>query len=160
MVTPDNEVARSFPERDLISAPAINDDSCLVGRITIDDVVEVIIEDAEEAGLARAGLAVDTDIFAPVRRPVRRRAAWLSVNLLTALLAAAVIGMFEETIIKVVALAVLMPVIASMGDTAGTQSLTLVIRGEAKGRFGRSYMLRMLNQESLLLGYTGFYGEL
>jgi hypothetical protein len=105
----------------------------LVGRITIDDVVDVIIEDAEEALLAPAGLAVDTDIFAPVRRAARRRAVWLGINLLTALLAAAVISMFEETIIKVVALAVLMPVIASMGGIAGTQTLTLVIRGQATG---------------------------
>ena len=118
---PDTEVARLFSERDLISAPVINDDGCLVGRITIDDVVDVIIEDAEEALLAPAGLAVDTDIFAPVRRAARRRAVWLGINLLTALLAAAVISMFEETIIKVVALAVLMPVIASMGGIAGTK---------------------------------------
>ena len=90
--TPDTEVARLFSERDLISAPVINDDGCLVGRITIDDVVDVIIEDAEEALLAPAGLAVDTDIFAPVRRAVRRRAVWLGINLLTALLAAAVIS--------------------------------------------------------------------
>jgi magnesium transporter len=153
--TPDTEVARLFSERDLISAPVINDDGCLVGRITIDDVVDVIIEDAEEALLAPAGLAVDTDIFAPVRRAVRRRAVWLGINLLTALLAAAVISMFEETIIKVVALAVLMPVIASMGGIAGTQTLTLVIRGQATGQLGRSNMLRMLNREFIIAGLNG-----
>lgn len=153
--TPDTEVARLFSERDLISAPVINDDGCLVGRITIDDVVEVIIEDAEEALLAPAGLAVDTDIFAPVRRAVRRRAVWLGINLLTALLAAAVISMFEETIIKVVALAVLMPAIASMSGIADTQTLTLVIRGQATGQLGRSNMLRMLNREFIIAGLNG-----
>jgi magnesium transporter len=152
---PDTEVARLFSERDLISAPVINDDGCLVGRITIDDVVNVIIEDAEEALLAPAGLAVDTDIFAPVRRAARRRAVWLGINLLTALLAAAVISIFEETIIKVIALAVLMSVIASIRGIAGTQTLTLVIRGQATGQLGRSNMLRMLNREFIIAGLNG-----
>ena len=117
---PDKEIARAFSERDLISAAVVDDDGRLLGRITIDDVVDVIIEDAEEAVLGPAGLDVDEDTFAPVRRAVRRRAIWLGINLLTAFAAAAVISVFEETIIKVVALAVLMPVIASMGGIAGT----------------------------------------
>ena len=96
----DTEVARLFSERDLISAPVIDDDGFLLGRITIDDVVDVIIEDAEEASLAPAGLVVDEDTFAPVRRAVRRRAIWLGINLVTALMAAAVISMFEETIVR------------------------------------------------------------
>ena len=121
---PDNEIARAFSERDLISAAVVDDDGRLLGRITIDDVVDVIIEDAEEAVLGPAGLDVDEDTFAPVRRAVRRRAIWLGINLLTAFAAAAVISAFEETIIKVVALAVLMPVVASMGGIAGTQTLT------------------------------------
>ncbi|MEE6248429.1 MAG: CBS domain-containing protein [Pseudomonadota bacterium] len=126
---PDKEIARAFSERDLISAAVVDDDGRLLGRITIDDVVDVIIEDAEEAVLGPTGLDVDEDTFAPVRRAVRRRAIWLGINLLTAFAAAAVISAFEETIIKVVALAVLMPVVASMGGIAGTQTLTLVIRG-------------------------------
>ena len=104
--TSDNEVARLFSEHDLISAPVVDDADCLVGRITIDDVVDVIIEDAEEAVLGPAGLLVDEDTFAPVRRAVRRRTLWLGVNLVTALMAAVVISLFEDTIIKVVALAV------------------------------------------------------
>jgi len=151
----DTEVAKLFSERDLISAPVVDDNGFLLGRITIDDVVDVIIEDAEEALLAPAGLAVDEDTFAPVRRAVRRRAIWLGINLVTALMAAAVISLFEDTIVKVVALAVLMPVVASMGGIAGTQTLTLVIRGQATGQLGRNNMLWMLNREFVIAALNG-----
>ncbi len=152
---PDTEVARLFSEHDLISAPVVDTEGHLLGRITIDDVVDVIIEDAEEALLAPAGLLVDEDTFAPVRRAVRRRAIWLGINLITALMAAAVISMFEETIVKVVALAVLMPVVASMGGIAGTQTLTLVIRGQATGQLGRSNLLWMLQREFIIAALNG-----
>lgn len=152
---PDKEIARTFSERDLISAAVVDDDGRLLGRITIDDVVDVIIEDAEEAVLGPAGLDVDEDTFAPVRRAVRRRAIWLGINLLTAFAAAAVISAFEETIIKVVALAVLMPVVASMGGIAGTQTLTLVIRGQALGQLNRRNMLWMLNREFVIAALNG-----
>lgn len=151
----DTEVAKLFSERDLISAPVVDDNGLLLGRITIDDVVDVIIEDAEEALLAPAGLVVDEDTFAPVRRAVRRRAIWLGINLVTALMAAAVISLFEDTIVKVVALAVLMPVVASMGGIAGTQTLTLVIRGQATGQLGRNNMLWMLNREFVIAALNG-----
>ena len=151
----DTEVAKLFSERDLISAPVVDDNDFLLGRITIDDVVDVIIEDAEEALLAPAGLVVDEDTFAPVRRAVRRRAIWLGINLVTALMAAAVISLFEDTIVKVVALAVLMPVVASMGGIAGTQTLTLVIRGQATGQLGRNNMLWMLNREFVIAALNG-----
>ena len=151
----DTEVAKLFSERDLISAPVVDDNGLLLGRITIDDVVDVIIEDAEEALLAPAGLVVDEDTFAPVRRAVRRRAMWLGINLVTALMAAAVISLFEDTIVKVVALAVLMPVVASMGGIAGTQTLTLVIRGQATGQLGRNNMLWMLNREFVIAALNG-----
>lgn len=152
---PDKEIARTFSERDLISAANVDDDGRLLGRITIDDVVDVIIEDAEEAVLGPAGLDVDEDTFAPVRRAVRRRAIWLGINLLTTYAAAAVISAFEETIIKVVALAVLMPVVASMGGIAGTQTLTLVIRGQALGQLNRRNMLWMLNREFVIAALNG-----
>ena len=152
---PDKEIARAFSERDLISAAVVDDDGRLLGRITIDDVVDVIIEDAEEAVLGPAGLDVDGDTFAPVRRAVRRRAIWLGINLLTAFAAAAVISAFEETIIKVVALAVLMPVVASMGGIAGTQTLTLVIGGQALGQLNRRNMLWMLNREFVIAALNG-----
>ena len=152
---PDKEIARTFSERDLISAAVVDDDGRLVGRITIDDVVDVIIEDAEKAVLGPAGLDVDEDTFSPVHRAVRRRAIWLGINLLTAFAAAAVISAFEETIIKVVALAVLMPVVASMGGIAGTQTLTLVIRGQALGQLNRRNMLWMLNREFVIAALNG-----
>ena len=119
----------------------------LLGRITIDDVVDVIAEDADEAVLARAGLDPDEDTFAPVMKSARRRAIWLGINLITAFLAAAVINLFEATIAKVVALAVLLPIVASMGGIAGTQTLTLMIRGMALGHVNRANLLWLMNRE-------------
>jgi magnesium transporter len=98
---------------------------------------------------------VDEDTFAPVRRAVRRRAVWLGINLITALMAAAVISLFEDTIVKVVALAVLMPVVASMGGIAGTQTLTLVVRGQATGQLGGSNLLWLLNREFIVAALNG-----
>ena len=151
----DTEVARLFSERDLVSAAVVDEHGRLLGRITIDDVVDVIIEDADEAVLARAGLDVDEDTFAPVPRAVRRRAIWLGINLITAFIAAAVINLFEDTIVQVVALAVLMPIVASMGGIAGTQTLTLVIRGEALGHVGRTNILWLLNREFIIAVLNG-----
>ena len=151
----DTEVARIFSEFDLISAPVIDKQGKLLGRITIDDVVDVIIEDADEAVLARAGLDLEEDTFAPIIKSARRRALWLSINLATAFLAAAVINIFEETIAKVVALAVLMPIVASMGGIAGTQTLTLVIRGMAVGQIGPANLPYLLNREFVLAIVNG-----
>ena len=128
---PAAEVASIFEQKDLISAAVVDDSGRLVGRITIDDVVDVIRDEAEHNLLSHAGLNKEDDIFAPVIPSARRRALWLGINLLTALLAAWVIGQFQATLEKVVALAVLMPVVASMGGIAGTQTLTLMIRGLA-----------------------------
>ena len=153
--TPDTEVARIFAEQDLISAPVVEQDGKLVGRITIDDVVDVIIEDADETLLARAGLDLDEDTFAPILRSARTRAIWLGINLVTALVAASVINIFEDTIAKVVALAVLMPVVTSMGGIAGTQTLTLVIRGISLGHVGRSNLGWLLNREFLVASLNG-----
>lgn len=129
-----DEVAQLFESRDLLSAAVVASDGKLLGRITVDDVVDVVREQAEHAALAAAGLDDDDDVFAGVRKTARRRALWLGINLLTALLASWVVGLFEATIEKVVALAVLMPVVASMGGIAGTQTVTLIIRGIALGR--------------------------
>ncbi len=131
---PADEVAQLFESRDLLSAAVVSDDGKLLGRITVDDVVDVVREQAEHASLAAAGLDDDDDVFAGVRKTARRRALWLGINLLTALLAAWVVGLYEATIEKVVALAVLMPVVASMGGIAGTQTVTLIIRGIAVGK--------------------------
>ena len=153
---PDREVAAVFSDEDLVSAPVLDGDGKLVGRITIDDVVDVIAEDADEAVLARAGLDPDEDTFAPVLRSARRRALWLGVNLITAFMAAAVINVFEATIAKVVALAVLLPVVASMGGIAGTQTLTLVIRGIVLGHVNRANLLYLLNREFAVAILNGF----
>jgi magnesium transporter len=151
----DTEVAHIFADQDLVSAPVVNGAGVLVGRITIDDVVDVIIEDADESVLSRAGLDVDEDMFAPIFRSSRRRAIWLGINLLTALLAAAVINQYEHTIEKVVALAILMPIVASMGGIAGTQTLTLVIRGQALGQISRRNLLWLFNREVIVAILNG-----
>ncbi|KXJ54691.1 magnesium transporter [Neptuniibacter pectenicola] len=147
---PDDQVAALFEEHDLVSAPVVDDQGKLVGRITIDDVVDVIREDADHSLMSMAGLDEDEDTFAPVMKTTRRRAVWLGINLLTAFIASAVIGLFEATIDKVVALAVLMPIVASMGGIAGSQTLTLVIRGQALGHVERSNARWLLNREVIV----------
>jgi len=133
---PGEELARRFEDLDLISVPVIDDQGHLIGRVTIDDIVDVIREQAEHSMMGMAGLDEETDMFAPVLTSSRRRALWLGINLITAFLAAWVIGLFEATLQQVVALAVLMPIVASMGGIAGSQTLTLVIRGLATGQLG------------------------
>jgi len=144
---PAKEVANKFEQRDLVSAPVIDENNRLLGRITIDDVVDVIRDEADHSLMSMAGLSEEDDMFAPVVRSSRRRTLWLGVNLVTALLASWVIGQFEATIEKLVALAVLMPIVASMGGIAGSQTLTLVIRGIATGQIGSSNARRLLNKE-------------
>jgi magnesium transporter len=134
---PSHDVARRFEDLDLISAPVVDADGRLLGRITIDDVVDVIREESERSLMNMAGLDEESDMFAPVLTSTRRRAVWLGINLVTAFMAAWVIGLFEGTLEKVVALAVLMPIVASMGGIAGSQTLTLVIRGLALGHVER-----------------------
>ncbi|WP_261844108.1 magnesium transporter [Aliamphritea ceti] len=144
---PDDKVAQLFEQEDLVSAPVVDENNKLLGRITIDDVVDVIREDADHSLMSMAGLDDDEDTFAPIMKTTRRRAVWLGVNLITAFIASAVIGIFEDTIDKVVALAVLMPIVASMGGIAGSQALTLVIRGQALGHVERSNAGWLLNRE-------------
>jgi magnesium transporter len=144
---PASEVANLFEQLDLISAPVINDAGQLLGRITIDDVVDVIRDEAEHSLMSMAGLHEEEDIFAPVVISAQRRAVWLGINLMTAFLASWVIGLFEATIEKIVALAVLMPIVASMGGIAGSQTVTLVIRGMALGRVGAANAKRVVMKE-------------
>lgn len=143
----DGEVAHLFERHDLVSAPVINDQGKLLGRITIDDVVDVIREDADHSLMSMAGLDEDEDTFAPIIKAAPRRAIWLGVNLITAFIASAVINLFQGTIDKVVALAVLMPIVASMGGVAGTQTLTVVIRGMAMGQIGSNNSGWLINRE-------------
>ncbi len=144
---PATEVAHLFEQHDWISAPVVDVDGSLLGRITIDDVVDVIRDEAEHSMMNMAGLREEEDIFAPVIASARRRAVWLGINLATAFLASWVIGLFEATIEQIVALAVLMPIVASMGGIAGSQTITLVIRGMALGRVGVANARRLVMKE-------------
>jgi magnesium transporter len=123
----DKEVATLFERNDLISSSVINENGKLIGRITIDDVVDVIREDADQNLLGMAGVAEDT--FAPPGRAAKSRVFWLSMNLVTAFIAASTINIFQDVIDKIVYLAILMPIVASMGGVAATQTLTIVLRG-------------------------------
>lgn len=149
------EVARQFSDHDWISAPVVDDNNILLGRITIDDVVDIIREQAEHQVLGAAGLDEDADLFSPVPRAARKRALWLGINLATAFLASWVIGRFEDALEKVVALAVLMPVVASMGGIAGTQTLTLMVRGLALGQVGASNLRVLLTKEVMVGLFNG-----
>jgi magnesium transporter len=143
----DSEVALRFQRYDLVSAPVIDDQNRLLGRITIDDVVDVIVEDADHSLLAMAGLSDTEDTFSSISRTAPRRAIWLGVNLITAIVASSAISLFEATLDKLVALAILMPIVASMGGVAGSQTLTVVIRGMALGQIERGNISWLLSKE-------------
>ena len=162
--TPATEVAQLFKARDLVSTAVVGEDGLLLGRITIDDVVDVITEEAAHEVMAGAGLRDEEDVFAGVVPSTRRRVIWLVINLATAFLASFVVSAFEGTIEKVAALAVLMPIVASMGGIAGTQTVTLIIRGIALGQVqwldARWLLLREIGVGAinglLMAGVVGF----
>jgi len=147
VLTSQNDVARAFEDFDLVSAPVVNDENRLIGRITIDDVVDVIREEAEQSVMSMAGLNQEDDIFSPIIKSARKRALWLGVNLITALLASWVIAQFEGTLERIVTLAVLMSVVPSMGGIAGSQTLTLVIRAQALNQINRRNLGELLTRE-------------
>ena len=134
----EHDVLNLFERRDLISVAVVGEGDALLGRIRIDDVVDLIREQAEHSMMKRAGLNEEEDLFAPVMPSAKRRGVWLGINLVTVFLAAWVIGQFEEVLEKFVALAELMPVVASMGGIAGSQTLTLTIRGLALDQIAKS----------------------
>ncbi|MCB1740335.1 MAG: magnesium transporter [Gammaproteobacteria bacterium] len=144
---PVSDVVTVFEQRDFISAPVVDDEGKLLGRITIDDVVDQIEKQAERSMMHMAGLEEGRDLFESVISTARRRTPWLGVNLATALLASWVIGLFEATLQQVVALAILMPVVASMGGIAGSQTLTVVTRGLALGQVGSNNARDLLMKE-------------
>ncbi|ADJ27257.1 magnesium transporter [Nitrosococcus watsonii] len=152
---PAAEVAQRFEKQDLISAPIVDEKGKLLGRITIDDVVDVIRDEADRSLMNMAGFTEDEDTFAPALISLRRRSLWLGINLMTAFLAAWVIGLFEATIQKQVALAVLMPIVASMGGIAGSQTLTLIIRATALGYLNQSNIRWLLGKELALGALNG-----
>lgn len=146
-LTSASDVARAFEDYDLVSAPVVDDNNRLIGRVTIDDVVDVIREEAEQSVMSMAGLAPEADTFGPIVKSARKRAVWLGVNLITALLASWVISQFDATLERIVLLAVLMSVVPSMGGIAGSQTLTLVIRAQALGQVSRDNARDLLMRE-------------
>ncbi len=142
-----HEVAALFERRDLISLAVLDDHDHLLGRITVDDVIDVILEESDRALLNRAGLDEEEDLFAPVLPSAKRRGLWLGLNLLTVLLASTVISNFEAVLDKVVALAILLPIVASMGGIAGSQTLTLTIRGIALDQIANTNVRWLITKE-------------
>ena len=153
--TDESEVALLFEQRNLISAPVIDENNQLVGRITIDDVVDVIRDQAEHSVMSMVGLDEDEDVFAPIIQSSKKRSIWLGVNLITAFIAVYFIGLFEATLQQKIALAILMPVVASMGGIAGTQTLIIVTRGIATGRVTTANIKALINKEVAVSGLNG-----
>ena len=148
----DTDVAQLFERYDWLSAPVIDDSGHLLGRITIDDVIDIIREDAEHSMMSMAGLDDEADTFAPIIKSTQQRSIWLGVNLITALLAVAVTSLFEGIFEQLAILAVLNSLVPSMGGVAGNQTLTLVIRGLALGHIGESNARSLLYKE-LAVGF-------
>ncbi|MFT4938853.1 MAG: magnesium transporter [Paraglaciecola sp.] len=148
----DSEVASLFERYDWLSAPVVDDNNHLLGRITIDDVVDIIREDAEHSMMSMAGLDDEEDTFAPALKSTQRRSIWLGVNLFTALMAAAVSDLFEETLSQLAVLAILNTIVPSMGGVAGNQTLTLVIRGMALGHVNPGNARWLISKE-LAIGF-------
>ncbi|MFA0458920.1 magnesium transporter [Vibrio breoganii] len=146
----DTDVASLFERRNWVSAPVVDENQHLVGRITIDDVVDIIREDAEHSMMSLAGLDDDEDTFAPVVKSARRRSVWLGANVLAALAAASVSNMFEATLEQMAAIAILMTIVPSMGGVAGNQTVALVIRGLALGHIGDSNRKELLMKEAAI----------
>ena len=145
-----SEVVMLFEKYDLISAPVVDAGNKLIGFISVDDVVDVLREETDRTIMSSAGISDDYDMFASLAVASRQRGLWLAVNLGTAILAAFVIGLFEATLEKMVAIAILMPVVASMGGIAGTQTLTIVVRGLALGKVGPANSWLVMSREIIL----------
>jgi len=154
---PARKVAQRFADRDLLSAAVVNDEGMVLGRITIDDIVDVIRDESEHSLMSQVGLDEEEDMFAPVLQSFRRRTLWLGINLVTAFIASAVVGLFEATLQEVVALAVLMPIVASMGGVAGNQTVAVVIRGIALGHIGRNNVKWLINREIAVGAMNGLF---
>lgn len=136
--TPDKEVAAAFERYNLVSAPVVDENDRLLGRITVDDAVDVIREEADRDILHLAGLREAEDLFAPLRQTVRNRWPWIAINLVTAFIASRVIGLFEDSIERLVALASLMPIVAGVGGNTGNQTITMIVRALALGRISEA----------------------
>lgn len=155
--TQGTRVARLFEDQNLVSAPVADAEGRLIGRITVDVVLDFVRAQADHSAMGMVGLDETTDTFAPALASAKRRALWLGINLVNALIAAAVIGVFDATIQQIVALAVLMPVVSSMGGVAGTQSLTLVVRAMALDQINASNRWRLLRRELAVAAINGVF---
>jgi len=150
-----DDAAKAFERYDLVTAPVVDDSNKLVGRVTVDAVMDLIREEAESDMLSMAGLREEEDFFASVWKSVQNRWAWLAINLVTALVASRVIGLFENSIEKIVALAALMPIVAGIGGNSGNQTTTMIVRGLALGQVASHNMQSLITKElgvSLLNG--------
>jgi magnesium transporter len=143
----EHELIGLFEHRDMLSVAVVDEEDVLIGRVAIDAILDLMREESERALLNQAGLDEEESLFAPMLPSAKRRGVWLGINLVTVFLAAWVIGQFEEVLDKVVALAVLMPVVASMGGIAGSQTLTLVIRGLALDQIANANVRWLLFKE-------------
>ena len=152
-----DQVITTFQNLDLISLPVVDKKDRLLGEITVDDVVDAIQDQANSEIFNMAGLDDEDDIFAPILVSSKRRAVWLGANLFTAFVVASAVSLFQSTIDQIVILAVLMPIVASMGGVAGNQTLILVIRGIAMGKIQRSNALRLLSKEMMVSLVNGFF---
>ena len=149
------EAALAFERYDLVSAPVVDDEGKLVARVTIDAVVDFIRQRSENEMLSAAGLSEDEDLFAPVWDSLRNRWTWLALNLVTAFIASRVIGVFEDAIEKLVALAALMPIIAGIGGNSGNQTITMIVRGLALGQVTSGNARKLLTKEFLVAVLNG-----
>ena len=152
----EHEVAKLFGERHLITVAVLDDDDKLVGRITVDHAMDIIRREADHALLSRAGLKDEADLFAPIIPSAKQRGIWLGINLITVFMAAWVIGQFQEALDQLVALAVLMPIVASMGGIAGSQTLTLTIRGLALNQIAKNNVRWLAKKEIYVGALNGF----
>ncbi|MGK0440419.1 MAG: magnesium transporter [Pseudohongiellaceae bacterium] len=159
-LTPASQVAQLFKDRDLVSASVVDTNNQLLGRITVDDILDVLRNESEREIYSKAGLDKDSDMFAPVMKSALKRAVWLGINLITAFIAAGVIGLFEASIEQLVALAVLMPVVASMGGITGSQTLTLVTRGVALQQVSYSNISQLTRNELKVSALNGLLWSL
>lgn len=150
-----DHAVHSFERYDLITAPVVNLHQQVVGRLTVDSVVDTITERVQRQRLEEVGLSEDADLYAPLRVSARARWQWLAVNLLTAFIASRVIGAFEPVIAQLVALAALMPIVASIGGNAGNQTVALVIRGLALNQLAPAQLRLMLARELAIAAYNG-----
>lgn len=148
--TDEHDIAHFFEQYHFVSAPVVDENNRLLGRITMDDVIYILRAESDHVLMGRDGLGEEVDLFAPVISSTKRRTVWLGINLLTAFLAAWVIGIYADTLDKIVALAVLMPVVASMGGIAGSQTLTLTIRGLALDQITKGNSLWLARKEILI----------